>query len=136
MPDSPPAFTYRITVRFRDCDLYGHVNNAVYFTYFEQTRLAWWHSLSGTVGFPGAGTFVVHAECDYRAPAFVHDELDVHLTLINIGRSSVAIGYEVVNAVTGQRLAEGKTVNVTVDPDRRSTVPVPDAARALLAQGR
>ncbi len=132
MSERSPAFTYRLTVRFRDCDLYGHVNNAVYFTYFEQTRLAWWRSLGGTTGFPGAGTVIVHAECDYRAPAFVHDELDVHLTLLNIGRSSVAIAYEIVNAGTGQRIAEGRTVNVTVTPDGRSTIPVPDAARALL----
>lgn len=127
-----PAFTYRLAVRFSDCDLLGHVNNAVYFTYFEQTRLAWWRSLGGTIGFPGASTVIVHAECDYRAPAFVHEELDVHLTLLSIGRTSVAIGYEVVNVATGQRLAEGKTVNVTVSPDTRNAIPVPDASRALL----
>src|SRR5205085_6547444 len=129
---TPWAYRHRLVVRFRDCDAMGHVNHAVYFTYFEQSRLTWWHSLGGGAGFPGAATNIVHAECDYRAPAFVHDELEVRLMLKGIGRSSVTLGYEIVNLATEQKLAEGTTVNVTLDPDTRQTIRVPDATRALL----
>ena len=38
-------FAHQIEVRFRDCDSMGHVNNAVYFTYMEQTRFAYWREL-------------------------------------------------------------------------------------------
>ena len=41
------AFTHPVEVRFRDCDAMGHVNNAVYFTYFEQCRLLFWRKLTG-----------------------------------------------------------------------------------------
>src|SRR5262245_43359244 len=128
------AFRHRVIVRFRDCDQMGHVNHAVYFTYFEQCRLTWWRSLGGGAGFPGAATNIVHAECDYRAPAFVHDELEVRLELKGIGRSSVTLRYELVNVATEHILAEGTTVNVTLDPSTRKTIPVPDATRALMTR--
>ncbi len=131
-----PVFAHRLVVRFADCDLLGHVNNAVYFTYFEQARIAWWRHVAGDDRFPGANTVVVHAECDYRAPAFPHEALDIRVWLDRIGRSSVAIGYEIVNAATTQVVAQGKTISVTVDATGRTTIPVPDEARTLLTSGR
>ena len=108
----------------------GHVNHAVYFTYMEQARLAWYHSLGGAEAFPGVSTIVVHAECDYRAPAFMHEEIDIRLTLAQIGRTSIAADYAIHNAETGVLLAEGKTVSVTVDPATHKPVPVPAVTRA------
>lgn len=135
MSERPIVFSHRLTVRFRDCDSMGHVNHAVYFTYFEQCRIGWWRHLGGGQGFPGAPTIIVHAECDYRAPAFPYDELEVHLRLSSIGRSSVVLTYEVVKAATGQLIAEGKTVNVTLDRETGRSVPVPERSRALLLGG-
>jgi len=114
----------------------GHVNHAVYFTYMEQCRFALWRELGGGAGLPGAGTIVVHAECDYRAPAFVHDELEIRLTVGDIGRSSFAFLYEIVHAANGRRIAEGKTVNVTYDYGTAQTIPIPETTRALLEQAR
>lgn len=132
MSDARPVFAHRLTVRFRDCDLMGHVNHAVYFTYFEQCRFAWWRLLGGTLGFPGASTLIVHAECDYRAPSFLNDELEVRLQLAALGRSSITLAYEIVNVASGQKVAEGRTVNVTVDPDTHATIPLPEESRARL----
>jgi acyl-CoA thioester hydrolase len=135
MTEPSPAFTHRLAVRFSDCDLLGHVNNAVYFTYFEQARLAWWTHLSGRVGFPGGHTVIVHAACDYKAPAHVGDELDISVVLAAIGRSSVTLTYTIVDAASRELIALGKTVNVTVDADMKTTIPVPEATRRLLTAG-
>lgn len=131
MIDMPP-FRHRLTVRFRDCDAMGHVNHAVYFTYMEQCRFALWRLLGGATGLPGAGTIMVHAECDYRAPAFVHDELEVQLTIGDLGRSSFAFHYEIVGVEGGRRIADGKTVNVTYDYKAGVAIPIPAETRALL----
>ena len=48
----------------------------------------------------------------------------------------MTLGYTLVNASTGQLIAEGKSVNVTVDATGQRPVPVPDAARALLEAAR
>jgi acyl-CoA thioester hydrolase len=114
----------------------GHVNHAVYFTYLEQCRFALWRQMGGGTGLPGAGTIVVHAECDYRAPAVVHDELEIRLTVGAIGRSSFTFHYEVVNAANGRAIAGGKTVNVTYDYSIGARIPIPPATRALLEHAR
>jgi acyl-CoA thioester hydrolase len=127
-------FRHRLVVRFRDCDAMGHVNHAVYFTYFEQCRFALWRHLGGGSGLPGAGTIMVHAECDYRAPAFVHDELEIGVRLTAIGRSSFTFEYEIVNVAAGRPVAVGKTVNVTYDYQADCTIPIPDLTRTQLTR--
>ena len=126
-----PAFTHRLSVRFRDCDMLAHVNNAVYFTYFEEARVAWWRHLGGA-GFSGAGTVVVHAECDYRVPVLLSHPLEVEVVLIGIGRTSYTLGYRLVRTDTGTLMAEGKTVSVTTDPVTGQPIPVPEVSRALM----
>jgi YbgC/YbaW family acyl-CoA thioester hydrolase len=136
MSDDSFPFRHQLVVRFSDCDPMGHANHAAYFTYFEQCRLTWWRHLGSTTGLPGAATVIVHAECDYRSSALAHDQLEVRLNLGGIGRSSVTLTYEIVNATTGVRLAEGRTVNVTLDAATRQLIPVPEATRALLERGK
>ena len=128
------AFSHRLEVRFRDCDLMGHVNNAVYFTYLEQCRLALWRHLSGSEGLPGAGTIIAHAECDYRAPAYVNDLIEVRVKAGSVGRSSFTLVYEIVNVTTGLRLADAKTVIVTFDYGSKRPMPIPAEGRSLLAK--
>jgi acyl-CoA thioester hydrolase len=134
MPQTP--FSHRLTVRFRDCDMMGHANHAVYFTYMEQCRFALWRELGGGTGLPGAATIIVHAECDYRAPALMHDELEVRLTVGDLGRSSFTFHYEIVNIASGLRVAAGKTVNVTFDYAASRSIPIPESTRALLERMR
>ena len=85
MADPRWVFHHRLTVRFSDCDLLGHVNNAVYLTYFEECRLEWWRTFGdrpmGTAGF---GVIIAHCSCNYRAPAFVSDRLEVSLAVAAI----------------------------------------------------
>src|SRR4029079_11108361 len=114
----------------------GHANHAMYFTYFEQCRLTWWRHLGSKTGLPGASTVIVHAQCDYRASAVAHDQLEVRLRLGSIGRSTITLTYEIVNVTTVALLAEGRTVNVTLDPATRERIPVPDATRALMQRGK
>ena len=128
-----PVFAHRLTVRFRDCDLMGHVNNSVYFTYLEQARLDWWRHLGGILTDPLATTIVARAECDFRAPAFLDDTLEIRVTPGPIGRSSFVIEYEVANVASGQRIAQARTVSVSVNPETHRPIPVPDAWRAMIA---
>ena len=125
------AYRHRLSVRFRDCDAMGHVNHAVYLTYFEQCRLTFWREVTGAPS-PHTRVIIARAECDYRSPAHFGDELEVRLTVDAIGRSSFTLGYEIVQAVNAQLVADGKTVMVSYDYDKRASTPLPDATRALL----
>jgi acyl-CoA thioester hydrolase len=134
-PPADAAYRHRLSVRFRDCDAMGHVNHAVYFTYLEQCRLTFWRELTGK-GAPNTRVIVARAECDYRAPAYFGDELEVRLRVGDIGRSSFALAYEIVHAESSRLVATGKTVMVSYDYAAGKSIPLPDAARALLDQLR
>src|SRR5438270_13745187 len=111
---SEHAFRHRLQVRFRDCDGMGHVNHAVYLTYFEQCRLTFWRELTGTPS-PHTRVIIAKAECDYRSPAHFGDELDVRVGVGEIGRSSFSLVYEIVDARTDRPVATGRTVMVSYD---------------------
>ena len=125
------AYRHRLSVRFRDCDAMGHVNHPVYFTYFEQCRLTFWRELTGTPS-PHTRVIIARAECDYRAPAHFGDELEIRMSVGDIGRSSFTLAYEIVQAAGEAQVAGGKTVMVSYDYQLGASVPLPDATRSLL----
>ena len=92
---APWRFEHELEVRFRDCDPMGHVNNAVYLTYLESARFAWWRSAFGPLGLKEHGFIVARVEIDYRKPALPGDRLLIRLRVDSIGRSSFAVGYEI-----------------------------------------
>ena len=108
---------------------WGHVNNAVYFTYLEQCRLTFWRELTGKAA-PNTRVIVARAECDYKAPAYFGDELEVRLKVGDIGRSSFGLEYEIVHA------EKHHLVMVSYDYAAGKSGPLPDAARALLESQR
>jgi acyl-CoA thioester hydrolase len=143
-------FIHRLEVRFRDCDPMGHVNNAVYFTYLEQTRLAHWRSTWGFAPRPAQarlrssesetsadppdmlGVIIAHAECDYRRAARFGEMLEVRMRVADIGRTSFKYEYEIVDA-QGRTVATARSVQVMYDYATEKPVPIPDNIRALLA---
>src|SRR5258707_9119433 len=127
------AYRHRLGVRFRDCDAMGHVNHAVYFTYFEQGRLTFWREVTGAPS-PHTRVIIARAECDYRAPAHFGDELEVRIRIGEIGPSSFTLIYDIVQADGDRLVASGKTVMVSYDYTAGSSTPLPDATRALLQQ--
>src|SRR4051812_2355682 len=131
LPRMPFAYRHRLSVRFRDCDAMGHVNHAVYFTYLEQCRLTFWREVTGTPS-PHTRVIIARAECDYRAPAHFGDELEIALTVGDIGRSSFVLLYEMLNVASGQSIAVGKTVMVSYDYAAAQSIPLPPATRSLL----
>ena len=130
------AFSTRLSVRFRDCDPMGHVNNAVYLTYLEVARVEFWREATGTNLGPGLSIILARVACNYRAPAKPGDELEVRCNIGDIGRSSFTMVYEVVNAATGQLLADAESVQVAYDYSANRSVPIPADVRPVLERYR
>ncbi|HSL23477.1 MAG TPA: thioesterase family protein [Vicinamibacterales bacterium] len=133
---SEHVFSHRLDVRFRDCDALGHVNNAVYFTYMEQARFKHWRTLwgFGEDRFPDPGIILARAECDFRSPARVGEQLEVRLLLAGIGRTSFTYEYEIASAEDGRTIANARSVQVVYNYASSTPVPVPDLWRQLLAR--
>ena len=130
------AFSHRVEVRFRDCDLMGHVNHAVYLSYLEQCRFAFWRQLTGAAAGPASGIIIARVECDYRAPAFFGEVLEVRLKVTDIGRSSFVVVYDITNTASARRLADAKTVLVSYDYAAGKPTVISDTLRAQLERAR
>jgi len=127
-------FRHQLQSRFRDCDLFGHVNNAVYFTYMEEARWAYWRELTGD--FPHdrlPGLILARVECDFIRPVNPGERIDVWMGTTNIGRTSMSIDCEMLDQ-NGQPVAKGKAVMVTYDYSTSKPVPVPDWARTRIEE--
>ena len=130
-----------IEVRFADTDALGHVNNAVYLTYFEAARAGYYrHVVGEPFGF-GAGaqgrTFVVaEARVAYRAPAFFGETLDVACRVAWASRSSFGLEYRITAppspVAEARHVADGDTVQVMWDPATTRVGRVPEDLREMI----
>ena len=120
-------FVHRDTVRFRDVDSMGHVNNAVYLTYIEDARIAFLRPIGADV----PQMILARAEVDFRAPLSEGDQLEIGVRPVRVGTKSFELAYEV--RVGEKVAAEAKTVIVSYDYSAARAVEVPDHWREALA---
>ena len=123
MPGFPHV--HRERVRFRDCDAMGHVNNAVYSTYLEESRI-------GVLG--GLGDFILaRVEIDFRSELRAGEEVEVRTRSARVGTKSFEL--EHVISADGRIVAEARSVLVSYDYGRGESVPVPAELPARLSGG-
>jgi acyl-CoA thioester hydrolase len=125
-------FTTQIEVRFRDCDSMGHVNNAVYLTYLEQARFAYWRQVLQGRGAPPPKMILARAECDFVTAAGFGDLLDVRMRVSAIGRTSFTAEYEILQARDRRLVAKATSVQVMYDYDAGRPVPIADEVRGRI----
>jgi len=121
-----------IEVRFRDLDAMGHVNNAVYLTYLEVARQAYWKQIAADVRYDRVPFVVAHAAIDFRAPVEVGETVRVFLRTAWAGSRSFGMEYALHERGTNRLVAEASTVLVTYDWTAQRAVPIPDWLRAGL----
>lgn len=129
-PRSPFRFAVTIQVRFRDTDAMRHVNNAVYLSYLEVARAAYWERVFGLASYNDVDFILARTEIDFIAPVFVHDACEIWLRVNAIGRKSFRFAYEMY---AGERLAaRAESVQVMYDYASDATKPLSEAQRATI----
>ena len=119
-----------IAVRFRDMDGMGHVNNAVFLTYFEVARAHYWRTALGEEEMTRLRTYVVaRAEVDYRSPVTLSDDLVCHVRVASFGRHSFAMDYLMIEKKSGRIVAEGRTVQAMYDYQAGRSRPLDDTLK-------
>ena len=136
-PTPQPRSAYRvfrpITTRWADNDVYGHVNNVVYYSWFDTAVNA--HLIDqGVLDIHAGATIglVIETQCNYFAPLAFPQTVEAGIRVARLGGSSVR--YEVGLFAQGEPLsaAAGHFIHVYVDRETRRPVPVPEALRAVL----
>jgi acyl-CoA thioester hydrolase len=124
-------FVHRETVRFRDLDAKGHVNNAVYLTYMESARVAFFLRVGAISGLDDLSFIVARIEIDFRAPLELGETVEIGVRAARFGTKSFDLEYEL--RADGRLVAEAKSVCVGYDYESGETVPIPEAWREQLA---
>jgi acyl-CoA thioester hydrolase len=133
-PIAPSRTDFRqfrpIATRWQDNDHYGHVNNVVYYSYFDTAVNGYLIDATKTDirELPAIG-LVVETGCQYFAPVSFPDQLEIGLALERLGKSSIVYRLGVFLAGHGQAVAVGRFVHVYVDAATRKPVTVPDIIR-------
>lgn len=123
-------FTTDIEIRFADIDAYGHVNNAIFFTYLETARVKLFQQHFGGFLDTSLTFLVVRAECDYRLPVTLNDKLQITIVIEQLRHSSFTFGYRLHNG-EGKNYATARTVMVCYDPVVSRPVAIPAEIREL-----
>ena len=128
------AFTVvqQLHPRFRDTDAMGHINNAVYITYLEVARQAYWHALDGSANYRDVPFILARVECDFRSEALVNEVLELNIRCSWVGTKSFAFEYEVREHATQRLVVAARTVQVCYDYASKQSMPVPEGLRSAL----
>jgi acyl-CoA thioester hydrolase len=135
--ESPERYRYflPITTRWMDNDVYGHINNVTYYSYFDTVANHYLIEEGGLDihGGPIIG-LVVESKCTYRAPLAYPDRLRAGLRVDKLGNRSVTYGIAIFKEGEEEPAAHGYFVHVFVDRHSRKAVAMPERLREALAR--
>ncbi len=117
------AFVHRERVRFRDCDAMGHVNNAVFSTYLEESRI---DVLGGLRPF-----ILARVEIDFRSQLRAGEQIEIGTRCSRIGTKSFDLEHQIRS--DGRVVADARSVLVAYDYETESSVPLSDELKRRLA---
>jgi acyl-CoA thioester hydrolase len=123
-----------ISVRWRDMDAFGHVNNAKYISYLEEARVRWLHGIGADHLDHGISPVVANTNVNYRRQLVWPNDIVVELFVERLGNSSVTIGHRIVADNDDTVLySDGHVVVVWIDTATGKSAPLPDVVRAASA---
>lgn len=126
------SFNYKIPlhIRFADIDLFGHVNNAVYLTYFEIARSSYWSEVIQW-NWNEMGIIIGRAEINYLKPIGLKDQILAYVRTSRIGNSSFDLEYALVKIYNGAEeiCTTGQTVCIAFDYNQNQSLPIPEAQK-------
>lgn len=123
MHRSDYSFFKNITTRWADNDIYGHINNVIYYSYFDTVANQYLIEFAdfNPISAPVIGV-IVHSNCNYIKPIAYPDKIEAGLTVKKLGRSSVTYGIGIFRQGESAACAYGEFVHVFVN--RRNNLPM------------
>jgi len=127
-----PLWSFETSIRWSDMDALGHVNNSIYFRYFEMARMQWWDSLGdGALGTEAIAMVVADGHCEYIVPLKYPATVTIAMSGGAAGRTSFNSYYSVTQD-NGTLCARGAARIVWFDNNKDASTPLPAAVIALL----
>lgn len=123
-----------LPLQWGDQDALGHVNNVVYFRWFESARIDLLHAFPSSVRLSsdGIGPILASIRCDYRLQLHFPDTVHIGSRVARVGRTSLDVEHRVYSEKLQQDVAEGHSVLVVFDYQQQRPVRIPDDLRRRL----
>lgn len=124
------------TVRWGDLDSFGHVNNAVYFTFCESARIAYFTAvgISADRSVATHAPVLAQATLNFRRQVHYPAELEARARCPRLGTKSFALDYQIVDRANGEVVADGTSVIAWLDYATGRTEKLPAALRKIIAE--
>ena len=131
----PKKFEITIQVRFKDLDPMQHVNNSVYFSYFEIGRLEFFRNIVNDIEFKRYPFILARVEANFLKPITVHHpEVVLKMWAGEFGNKSFKFFYEIVSRDGDVKFCTGESVQVFFDYKENKTIPVPEDFKKLIKE--
>jgi acyl-CoA thioester hydrolase len=114
-----------IQLRFNDVDKFGHVNNTVYFSFYDLGKTEYFSYVCPDVDWEKEGIVVVHIEVNFLSQIFGGDHVEVQTAVSEIGNKSFHLLQRVVDTDTQEVKCECRSVMVCFDLVNHESVPMP-----------
>jgi acyl-CoA thioester hydrolase len=129
-------FTLRWPVQWGDQDAFGHVNNTIYFRWFESARIAYLEQLglSAVLQQMKIGPILAAIDCNFRRQLKFPDHVRIGARITRLGRSSLTMEHLLFSERLDQMAADGNSTIVVFDYERQKPVGIPAELRAIIQQ--
>lgn len=127
--------TLPIQIRFNDIDALGHINNNLYFSYFDLGKIAYLEDLKAAYVSWTDGIIVIgRIESDFLNPVFYKEQIVVDTKVTHIGNKSITFLQQVRNSLTDEIKCKCMSVAVAYNPKALSAMKVPDIWRTAMSE--
>ncbi len=123
-----------INVQWGDQDALGHVNNTIFFKYFESARIHMFNESGIWSAFEKSKLYVVLAKIDCNFLRSIHypETIIVQCGISAVGNSSITVEHQIITKSNGQLVATGQGIVVCADPIAQKSVKIPEEIKQLL----
>ena len=124
-----------VQLRFNDADALGHINNSVYFSFYDLGKTEYFKAVRGQkIDTAKIDVVIVHAEVDFFASVFLTDEIEVQTAVYEIGNKSFTLAQRIVEIATGKVKCVCKTVMVGFDFETQLSIHISDEWRKAITE--
>ena len=124
-----------VQLRFNDADSLGHINNSVYFSFYDLGKSEYFKDVRGQkVEAKDIDIIVAHAEVDFLSPVFLSDEIEVQTAVSEIGNKSFILAQRIVDIAANTVKCFCKTVMVGFDFKTQTSIPISEEWRKAISK--
>lgn len=122
-----------LQIRFNDIDILGHLNNTVYFSFFDTGKAYFFEkAIGGKIDWQHVETVIANIDCAYMAPIFFGESIEVRTRCKSISDKSFRLQQVIVEKNKGEIKAAAETVMVSFDPSTQKAIEMPAVWRKAL----